>query len=40
MMKEDGLDDLTIQEELEAYTVAKDIPAADIRSKLIEFCTD
>ena len=40
MMKEDGLDELTIQEELEAYTVAKDIPAADIRSKLIEFCTD
>ena len=40
MMKEDGLDELTIQEELEAYTVAKDISAADIRSKLIEFCSE
>ena len=39
MMKQDGMDDLTIQEELEAFTVAKDIPAADIRSKLVEFCT-
>ena len=40
MMKADGLDAITIKEELEAYTVAKDIPAADIRSKLIEFCTN
>ena len=40
MMKEDGLDAITIKEELEAYTVAKDIPAADIRSKLIEFCSE
>ena len=40
MMKADGLDDITIQEELEAHTVAKDIPAADIRSKLIEFCVE
>ena len=40
MMVTDGLDPLTIVEEMEAYVVASDIPANDIRLKLIEFCSN
>jgi len=39
-LKNIGLDSITIQEEMEAYVVASDIPARDIKSKLIEFCSE
>ena len=39
MMLNDGLDPETIAEEMEAYVVAYDIPANDIRLKLIELCS-
>ena len=39
MMLNDGLDPETIAEEIEAYVVAYDISANDIRLKLIEVCS-
>ena len=39
MMVEDGLDPLTIVEEIEAYIVAYEVPADSIRTKLIETCS-
>jgi len=38
MLKEQGLSDLTIQQEMEAYVVAEDVPASSIEQKLREFC--
>ena len=37
-LKQDGLSDLGIQQEMEAYVVAKDIPAASISEKVRQFC--
>jgi len=39
-LEEGGLDEISIQEEMEAYVVASDISATVIGSKLIEFCSE
>lgn len=39
MMVNDGLDPMTIVEEIEAYIVAYEVPADSIRKKLIETCS-
>jgi len=38
MLNEQGLSDLVIQQEMEAYVVARDIPASSINTKLRQFC--
>jgi len=38
-LKGRGLNDMSIQEEMEAHVVASDIPAETISAKVIEFCT-
>ena len=38
MLEEQGLSDLVIQQEMEAYVVAEDVPASSIEQKVREFC--
>jgi len=38
MLEEQGLSDLKIQQEMEAYVVAEDVPASSIEQKVREFC--
>tara|TARA_R110001606_G_C15199868_1_gene631568 strand:+ start:320 stop:865 length:546 start_codon:yes stop_codon:yes gene_type:complete len=38
MLDEQGLSDLVIQQEMEAYVVAEDVPAATISAKVRQFC--
>jgi hypothetical protein len=38
MLDKQGLSDLVIQQEMEAYVVAEDVPASSIEEKLRQFC--